>query len=456
MRYLTDPWLYEAVRLSEQQSGWVDDSAANQQAINTTNDGLGRLWSRAKALAPALALEPAVAKVRTNLKLSALLLCFVALVLGVSAGLTALGQAQDAVNVIWALLALLLVPTASFVLWAVSCFVPQGRGGFLGQIWEWLANRWLSQGKTALAWRAWVTVAQQRGAQRWWLAVVTHGIWAVLLIGVVAALLAAFSLRHYTFVWQTTWLDAEVFVGFAHAIGAWPGLLGFDVPSANTILLSGNAAVDSPEVRQQWAHWLVGCVIAWGLLPRLIALIVTAGLLGQCYRSKGSEPSDAYALVALARMEKQAQKPAFDDPSGPTDVWPQALFLPIQEGTEVNATVSIETASLDDIHAVFGGQVHALMRIEDRASRQQVKAQLQAMRPKRLLMIVDAQHTPDRGVFNTLLALTPHVVQARLFLQQAESKRNRVTQWQEKSQAVGMGPPLTDWSAAVQWMNGHD
>ncbi len=118
--------------------------------------------------------------------------------------------------------------------------------------------------------------------------------------------------------------------------------------------------------------------------------------------------------------------------------------------------MSIETAPLDDIHTVFGGQVHALTPVVDRRSREQVKTQLQAMHPKRLLMIVDAQHTPDRGVLNTLLALTPHVVEARLFLRHADSKRNRVTQWQEKLQAVGLAAPLTVWSAAVQWMNSHD
>ena len=465
MKYLTEPWLYEAVRLREQQSGWVDDSAANEQAINTANRGVDRLWQRAKALAPALALEPGLSKVRASLKLSALLLSLVAFVVGISAGLTALGQAQEPVNVIWALMALLFVPTVSFLVWLATCLLPQGNGGLLGQAWERLADRWLSHDKTdkndkssntVLAWRAWINVAQQRGAQRWWLAVATHGIWVVLLVGVVAALLVSFSLRHYTFVWQTTWLDADVFVGFANAIGAWPAVLGFEVPTANTILLSGNSAIDTPEVRQQWAHWLVGCVIAWGLLPRVVALIVTAGLLMHCYRFKGPEPSDAYALVALARIEKQAQKPTFDDHPGASDHWPQALFLPAEEGTAAKAAVSIETASLDDIHAVFGGQVTALTPIEDRTSGQQVKTQLQAMRPKRLLMIVDAQHTPDRGVLNTLLALTPHVVEARVFLRLAESERNRVTQWQEKIQAVGLAAPMTHWSAAVQWMNSHE
>lgn len=470
MKYLTDPWLYEAVRLSEQQSGWVDDWAANEQVLATVNAtdatgathanaDLNRLWQRAKALAPTLALESAVSKVRSNLKLSALLLSLVAFVVGISAGLAALGPAQDGVNVIWALMALLLVPTVSFLFWVLTLFLPQGGGGLLGQAWEWVANRWLSHnksGKIALAWRAWITVAQQRGAQRWWFAVVTHGIWAALLVGVLAALFVAFSLRQYTFVWQTTWLDADVFVGLAHAIGAWPGLLGFEVPTANTILLSGYSAIDTPEVRQQWAHWLVGCVIAWGLLPRLVALTVTLGLLRHCYRFKGPVPSDAYALTVMARLAKQSQKPAFDDRPGPRDDWPQAHFLPQQEGTEAKAAVSIETAPLDDIHTVFGGQVHALTPVVDRRSREQVKTQLQAMHPKRLLLIVDAQHTPDRGVLNTLLAFTPHVVEARLFLRHADSKRNRVTQWQEKLQAVGLTAPLTVWSAAVQWMNSHD
>lgn len=456
MTFLKEAWLYEAVRLSEVQSGWMDDSVANRQAVMTESGGLARLWSRAKGLALTLGLSPAIARVSSVLKLSAVILAVLALVAGISAGLTALGDAQLPVNVVWALLALLALPSLSFLLWLASCFSYGGRGGLLGQAWEWLANRWLSQAKTAVAWRAWLTVAEQRNALRWWLAVITHGVWVALLTGIMVALLVAFSLRHYTFMWQTTWLDAEAFVQFARVVGAWPGWLGFKVPEAQTIFLSGNSAIDQPVVRTQWAHWLVGSVLAWGLVPRLVAMLLSVWQLRRCYQETGPEPDDAYALVVLARLNKASQTVFVDGQPGPTDRWPQAMFLPAQKGTPAKAVVPIETSPLDKMQATWGAQVNALVPIEDRASLQQVKAQLRSLAPQRLLIVVDAQHTPDRGLANTILTLTPHVVQVRVFLKATDSNRNRAVQWQEKLDAIGLAPPFLRWSEAVHWMNGND
>lgn len=456
MTFLKDAWVYEAVRLSETQSGWVDDSVANREAVAAASGGLARLWLRAKRLAPTLGLAPAIAQVSAILKLSAVALGLVAFLTGISAGLAALGDAQLPVNVVWAWLALLLLPSLSFVLWLGSFFLPQSKGGLLGQGWEWLANRWLRQAKTAVAWRAWLTVAEQRGAQRWWLALITHGVWIALLTGMTLALLVAFSLRHYTFVWQTTWLEAEAFVQFARAVGAWPAWLGFKMPEAQTILLSGNLAIDQPDVRSQWAHWLVGSVCAWGLLPRIVAMLVSAWRLRQCYGCKTPQPSDAYALVVLARLDKTAQTPKVDGEPGPTDRWPTAIFLEDQYGSSAKAVVPIETAPLAQVQTTWGAQVTALTPIEDRASLQQAKSQLQALSPQRLLIVADAQHTPDRGVINTILALTPYVVQARVYLKANDSSRNRVTQWQAKLDAIGMVAPLTKWSQVVHWMNAND
>lgn len=60
--------------------------------------------------------------------------------LGLSAGLAALGDAGKPVNVIWALLALISLPTLSLLLWMISCVLPQAKGGWLGQAWAWLTN----------------------------------------------------------------------------------------------------------------------------------------------------------------------------------------------------------------------------------------------------------------------------------------------------------------------------
>ena len=452
MQHLDDAWRYELVRLNESESTWLNDTLANREAVQHTDSGLPRLWRRAQLLAPGLAATDAMQRVSSTLRASAMAMGLLAFVLGLSAGLAALGDAGEPVNVIWALLAVLLVPTLSLLLWIASWLLPQAQGGWLGQAWEWVANRWLSQGKAARAWRAWLNVAEQRQATPWWLALVTHSLWVATLAGALLALLVAFSLRHYTFMWQTTWLEATVFVELAQAISAAPAWLGFNVPEAQTILMSGNQAIDQSTVRTQWAHWLVGAIFVWGLLPRLLALMASAYFLRRCYAKVDPLPKDAYALLVQERLDKAARAISVDGPPGQLDQWPQAVFLSPQKCRDTLAAVALETPWLEESRAALTDAVHVLAPIDDRVSRQEALVQLQSLAPSRLLILVDAQHTPDRGLLNTILALTPHTGSARVYLKPADGARNRTAQWQDKLQAIGLGKPLLEWPSALQWM----
>jgi hypothetical protein len=456
MQYLDDAWRYELVRLNESESTWLNDTLANREAVQQTDSGLPRLWRRAQRLAPGLDAAAAMQRVTSTLRASAMALGLLAVVFGLSAGLATLGDAGEPVNVIWALLAVLLVPTLSLLLWIVSCLLPQAKGGWLGQAWEWVANRWLSRGKAARAWRAWSNVAEERQATQWWLAVVTHSLWVATLAGTLLAFLVAFSLRHYTFMWQTTWLEATVFVELAQAISAVPAWLGFNVPEPQTILMSGNQAIDQSIIRMQWAHWLVGAVLVWGLLPRLIALSASAFFLRRCYANVGPLPKDAYALLVQERLDKVAREISVDGPPGQLDQWPQAVFLSPQKCRDTRVAVALETAWLEESRAALPGAVHVLASVDDRVSRQEALVQLQSLAPSHLLIVVDAQNTPDRGLLNTILAFTPHTGCARVYLKSADGARNRTAQWQDKLQVIGLGKPLLDWPSALQWITTHD
>jgi len=53
-------------------------------------------------------------------------------------------------------------------------------------------------------------------------------------------------------------------------MGALPALLGFSVPDAGQIRASGTLGGDLEGARQLWAGWLVGVLLIYGLLPRLL------------------------------------------------------------------------------------------------------------------------------------------------------------------------------------------
>ncbi|MGG6496815.1 UNVERIFIED_CONTAM: DUF2868 domain-containing protein, partial [Bacteroidetes bacterium 56_B9] len=70
--------------------------------------------------------------------------------------------------------------------------------------------------------------------------------------------------------WETTLLAADPFIHLTQALGALPSLLGFAVPDEAMIRASGDTLPALEQARQAWASWLLGVVLVYGLLPRLV------------------------------------------------------------------------------------------------------------------------------------------------------------------------------------------
>src|SRR5690606_17128584 len=53
-----------------------------------------------------------------------------------------------------------------------------------------------------------------------------------------------------------------------------PAKLGFTVPPVDVIRISDGLHALPPTAQSMWSGWLIGCVVAYGLIPRLIGLAV--------------------------------------------------------------------------------------------------------------------------------------------------------------------------------------
>ncbi len=95
-------------------------------------------------------------------------------------------------------------------------------------------------------------------------------------IAVLLTLLILLSTAHYQFIWATTLLAAERFVEFSRILGGLPAWLGFSGPTADIVRSSDRSSVLPAAAQAQWALWLIGLVLVYGLLPRLIALMLCA------------------------------------------------------------------------------------------------------------------------------------------------------------------------------------
>lgn len=454
MNKFDQAWCYEIIRLREQAGLRFDDALANEQAIQASQETKQRLMARAQALLHAQGLQASISDTRRFMRMGLLVVWLLSFFAGASAGLASLGDGSQPVNVVWAIGSLLFLPTVMLVVWLLTFVMRAGSGGWLGHWLELIAGKILNKGDTAGAWRARLRMASRAQTHRWWLALMTHSAWFWVVTGMVLALMLAFSLRHYTFVWQTTWLSEDVFVRLAQAMGAMPAKLGFDVPDAQMIRASGNLAVDEPGVRLAWASWLIGVLVVFGWFPRLVLAIISSVVLRQRYARYCIDERDAYALQIKHKLERLESKGVVDAPPGPAEHWQKLTGIDPGQALTGSAAVILEAALPQALHAQMPVDATLLPPVDDRVSRQQAEQRLAELKPHRLLIIADARQTPDRGLMRTILALGAKSVQTHVYLLHLDQERARHAAWAKRLGEIGVAMPTGDFAVQVQWLRG--
>lgn len=456
MQTFDQVWRYEAVRQQELDRQISDDAHANRKALEMGQDLRAQLLWRADELAKNHGTFEAQAKARQVMRMALGLLGALGLLIGVSAGLASLGDSARALNLLWVLGSLLLVPTAALVIWLVLMVSASGSGGWLGHWWQWLVGRLLKTGQSRAVWQGWLRLSANARTERWWLALATHGMWLFIMTGVLIAMIMAFSLRHYTFVWETTWLGEDVFVRVAQFIGWLPERLGFTLPDEQTIRTSGNIALDTSAARMAWASWLVGAVFVFGWLPRLILVATSALMLRQRYKRYELVCDDAYALSIQAKLARLQNQHQVDGPAGAPDHWQRLEGISPAQAQSEAAWLAFETQPEVQTYQTLSAGASQIAAADDRESRQQALTQLQQLLPRRLLLVLDARQTPDRGSVRALLAFGALAVQTRVLLLNASDTRARNTAWQKRLQETGVTTPFEQLSQAADWLAGHD
>ncbi len=458
MHTFDQAWLYETVRRQELETVLPDESHINRVALGAATDPHGQLLARAQASAYATTVRIDQKAVRQSMRLAVAVLWFVSLLAGASLGLTTLGDGRGAVNVVWTLGALLLPATVMLLAWLVLMFGAASSGGLLGRCWALLVGWLLGKTGRAKTWQAWLASTAQAGSQRWWLAFISHTMWLWLMLGVLLSLLLAFSLRHYTFVWETTWLSESVFESAAQAVGYFPGLLGFSTPESQIIRDSGNAALTDPVSRKAWASWLVGAVLVFGFIPRLVLSALSFYMARTRERGWRISLVDAYAISLLAKLALLQRGQRTDGAAGAPDQVARLIGLPQDQAQAKAAWLALETEVPQSIRQAFNQASIEIPAADDRHARQEASARLQMLRPRHLLIMVDTRQTPDRGALRLLVRYGSQAHQTGVLMLHTDSGRARTAQWQGRLEEIGVADIFVDQQIAIQWLLGepHD
>lgn len=451
---LQNLWLTETVRLREEHAGPLDDLEANRLARAAGGDLPGRIQRRALWLAERDGLRAALQHWLQGARLALVLLVILALVSGAGLACAALGQAP--VNVFWALGSLLGLNLILLLSWALGLLFAGEQGATLGRLWLWLSEKLARDAKAAQLAPALLLMLQRKKLNRWALGTLINGLWLLAMLSALLVLLMLMATRRYGFVWETTILGADTFISMTQALGALPALLGFNVPTAEMIRASGGAALDIESARQAWATWLVGVLVVYGVLPRLLLALV-------CFwRWNSGKAALRLDLNLPGYAQLRERLMPTSERLGVTDPEPAQLHrVESAVGEHASEGALLVAIELDDQHAwppALPKNVSNAGILDSRESRNKLLEQLSRFPPARLAIACDPRRSPDRGSLALIAELARNAAATRVWLLQAPAGQAldaaRLGDWHLALQQLEL--PFAD-CAPLNWLeSGHD
>lgn len=104
---------------------------------------------------------------------------------------------------------------------------------------------------------------------RWLIGATSHGLWLCTLSGMLVSVVLLLLVRQYTFNWESTLLSNTALVKTVEALSWLPERLGFPVPDSQAVI--AGRLNNHIEDARAWAGLLIGSIICYGILPRLLA-----------------------------------------------------------------------------------------------------------------------------------------------------------------------------------------
>ena len=450
-------WLSETIRLREEHAGPLEDAEANRLARADAGELAERIQQRALLLARRDGQWQALLHWLQGARLAGVLLALLALLSGFGLALTALGDGSRPINVFWALGSLLGLNLLMLLGWLLGLLLTRDHPGALGRLWLWLSEKLARDASAAQLGPALLLMLQRQRLTRWGLGLMVNALWALAMLASLVTLLLLLATRRYGFVWETTILGGDTFIALTQAIGALPALLGFSLPDVELIRASGDAAIASEVARQSWAGWLVGVVLVYGLLPRLLLALLC---LWRWQSGKGALRLDldlpGYSLLRQ-RLQPDSER------LGICDLAPAALHQP-QGGASAQpgSGALLLGLELDDSRpwppATLPKSVADAGVIDSREQRRRLLEQLTRFPPERLAIACDPRRSPDRGTLALLGELARCAAATRIWLlppAPGESLDSaRLADWHQALASLGLAYSDT---SPLSWLeNGHD
>lgn len=436
-------WLCEAVRLREEHTGLLEDSEACRKARATQGSLAERLTVRGLFLAKRDGLLTALQHWLQGARLALWLLIFSAILSGVILAKAALSGNPEAINIFWALSGLIGLNLLSLLAWCISLLFTKQSSSPLSHAWLWLSNKLARDAKAAQLAPALLVLLQRHHLLRWGLGRLLHGWWLITLSTALFTLIALLATRRYGFVWESTIVASDSFIMLVTSLGTPASWLGFALPNTELIQVSGQHALGDEQARQIWASWLLGMLLIYGVLPRLVCSLWCEWRWRRGVQSLTFNADDAVWQPLHERVQPSSERLGIVDEAPATlpsssagaQLVGQASVL---VGIELDDSISWPPAQL-----AFNAEIQNAGIIDTREQRHQVLEQLSKHTPARLLIACNPQRSADRGTLHLIAELSRTAAETRVWLLDLEAPIERLTIWQQQLDGLNIAHSRT-------------
>lgn len=420
----------------------ADELAAAHQAHGTLD---ARIAERAWRLARREGLMADLAALQRRLPW--LLLAGTALVAASAYAILAavVGEGRS-INVVMAFASLLGLHGAALLLWLLA-LLRGSRGGGLPQSLLALAARRLSPARRRLL-QAAEAVTARSGLAPWAFGLASHVMWLLAFAVVATGLWIAFAFHAFRLGWETTILGPDAFLDFVRVTSWLPEKLGF--PAAAAAWQSDVAPI---ERHRLLAWWLIGCTLAYGLLPRLLLAPLCALVWRRRARHVALDPAAPWVRRLASRFDRLDATTIVDADPGRTAHVASASAAPLPSGPL--ALVGFELPpEVPWPTEPFAAAAVWTRRLEGREDERQALADtVAAESPGRLLVAVDGAASPDRGTGHVLRSLGPQDRAIGLLLLERPGRRSEAKRWRTwlRDEDLAAITLLPDAQTARRW-----
>ncbi len=357
-----------------------------------------RLTRRADLLIHDNDLDAVITKPPQQFKYAGRASLVVAAILGGLAAGNAVSELHT-LNIYWLLAVLLGFNLLSLILWFIGMtFKLQNlSSGVVAQLVSWLPFRKKDNGTNeSLASRVWWEVCLTGIVGKWRVSVLTHQFWLVYLAAGMMLLILLMMAKQYNFVWGTTLLSETSLPRLTELLGRPLESIGLKMPDDRQILDSRmGESMQNSETRAAWAQFLIGVLLFYGLLPRLIVLAFSTAMLRWSERRFRLDLYLPYYIELRQRLmaRKAASKVIDADPQA--GVKPAEIAQPRETYRLPSGAYAIGI-ELDD-QVCWPETVSCQFNVTDMQSMAEAVEYVKKLEGM-LVIAVAAYRLPDRGV----------------------------------------------------------